>query len=577
MSEPFLPKDRQPPLAAGLASVREALWHATGFSVFVNLMLLGPALYMLQVFDRVLASRSTATLGMLSVGVAIALIAMSIVDAIRSRLLVGVGRQVDELLGETVLEHVVSRASSPVSAAPSAALRDVAVLRGFFSGPNVIALLDAPWLLVYVLVISLFHPLMGLMALSGAVLLMAVAWLAERANRASLDRLSEASRRASGFIDQGLRNADALNGMGMTGAFTARWRGLNRTVLQLMQESHGRIGGLHAFSKFLRQAIQVGMLALGAWLVLDSRVTPGIMIGATILFGRAMAPVEALIGNWSGLAGARNAYVRLRRLLTVIRQEGTRTELPDPCGAIRLEGVSLAGLPGEAPILRPIGFEIAAGRSVGILGPSGAGKSSLAKIITGVWAPSEGVVRVDGADIAHWNRAHLGAHVGYLPQDVALFPGTVADNIARFREDAGDAVLEAARQANAYEMILRLPQGFDTRIGEGGILLSAGQAQRIGLARALFRRPRIVVLDEPNANLDADGEQALVRTLADLKSAGATIVMITHKPSLVATLDALMVLREGRIELFGPRDEVLARLSGSAAPNAPAGPSGSAA
>jgi len=572
MSESFSTKDGRHSLSSGLAPIREALWHAAGFSVFVNLMLLGPALYMLQVFDRVLASRSTATLGMLSVGVAIALIAMSIVDAIRSRLLVSVGRQVDELLGDTVLRHAVSQSSSPAPAAPSSALRDVAVLRGFFSGPNVIALLDAPWLPVYVLVISLLHPLMGLLALSGATLLMAVAWLAERANRACLNRLSEASRRASSFIDQGLRNADALNSMGMAGAFVGRWQVMNRDVLQLMQASHGRIGGLHAFSKFLRQAIQVGMLGLGAWLVLDSRVTPGIMIGATILFGRAMAPVEALIGNWSGLATAWNAYARLNQLMSGIQQNGMLTELPDPSGAIRLEGVSLAGLPGQPPILRQIGFDIAAGRSIGILGPSGAGKSSLAKIITGIWAPSGGVVRIDDADLAHWNKTHLGAHVGYLPQDVELFQGTIAENIARFEEDAGDAVLEAARQAGSYEMILRLPHGFDTRLGEGGIQLSAGQAQRIGLARALFRGPRIVVLDEPNANLDADGEQALIRTLVDLKQSGATVVMITHKPSLVATLDALLVLREGRVELIGPRDEVLARLYGSLTPNAPASP-----
>jgi ABC-type protease/lipase transport system fused ATPase/permease subunit len=301
-------------------------------------------------------------------------------------------------------------------------------------------------------------------------------------------------------------------------------------------------------------------------------VTPGIMIGATILFGRAMAPVEALIGNWSGLATAWNAYARLNQLMSGIQQNGMLTELPDPSGAIRLEGVSLAGLPGQPPILRQIGFDIAAGRSIGILGPSGAGKSSLAKIITGIWAPSDGVVRIDGADLAHWNKAHLGAHVGYLPQDVELFQGTIAENIARFEEDAGDAVLEAARQAGSYEMILRLPHGFDTRLGEGGIQLSAGQAQRIGLARALFRGPRIVVLDEPNANLDADGEQALIRTLVDLKQSGATVVMITHKPSLVATLDALLVLREGRVELIGPRDEVLARLYGSLTPNAPASP-----
>jgi PrtD family type I secretion system ABC transporter len=554
-----------------LRPLRGALWYAGGFSVFVNLMLLGPTLYMLQVFDRVLSSRSEATLGMLSVGVAIALIAMSVVDMARSRLLVAVGRRIDELLGEGVLRHIVRQSSSPASSLPSGGLRDVATLRGFVSGPNVIALFDTPWMPIYVIVIFLFHPVMGAVALVGALLLMALAWTTERTNRAALEQLAGATRRGANYIDHGLKNADVLNSMGMTGAFAARWDALNRKTLDLMQASSTRGGSLLAASKFLRQAVQVVMMGLGAWLVLDNHITPGIMMAATILFGRAMAPVEALIGNWSGLVAARAAYRRLGELLPAALHEGERTPLPAPAGRLQLERIALAGHSPDSPILRHAEFDLPAGKSLGILGPSGAGKSSLAKIMTGVWAPSAGKVRIDGADIAQWDMEQLGPYLGYLPQDVELFPGTVAENIARFQTQAGDDTVEAARRAHAYEMILKLPEGFDTLLGEGGIRLSAGQAQRVGLARALFRRPRIVVLDEPNANLDAEGEQALMQALIEMSQEQATVVMITHKPSLVGTLDFLLVLREGRMELLGPRDEVLARLSGAAAPVAPGG------
>ncbi|MCK0505531.1 type I secretion system permease/ATPase [Aromatoleum anaerobium] len=553
-----------------LAPLHSALWYAAGFSIFVNLMLLGPTLYMLQVFDRVLSSRSEATLAMLSVGVAIALVAMSAVEVARSRVLVEVGRRIDECLGETVLRHIVRVASAPAPASPSGGLRDVGTLRGFLSGANVIALFDAPWMGVYVIVIFLFHPALGAVALGGALLLMAIAWSTERANRTALEQLAESTRRGAQFVDQGLRNADVLNGMGMTVAFAARWNGLNRRTLDLMQTSSTRAGSLLAASKFLRQAIQVTMMGVGAWLVLDNHVTPGIMIAGTILFGRAMAPVEALIGNWSGLVAARGAYRRLTQLLPAAQDSGERTPLPTPTGKLQLERIALAGRSPDFPLLRHVDFTLPASKSLGILGPSGAGKSSLAKVMVGVWAPSAGKVRIDGAEIAQWDVQQLGPHLGYLPQDVELFPGTVAENIARFDTQAGPEVVEAACRAHAYDMILKLPDGFNTLLGEGGIRLSAGQAQRVGLARALFRRPCIVVLDEPNANLDADGEQALVLTLAELRQERTTVVVITHKASLVAPLDYLLVLREGRMELLGPRDEVLARLSGSAQPAAAA-------
>jgi ABC-type protease/lipase transport system fused ATPase/permease subunit len=369
-----------------LAPLRAALWYAVGFSVFVNLMLLGPTLYMLQVFDRVLSGRSAATLGMLTIGVAIALITMSSVDMARARLLVEVGRRLDERLGETVLRHIVRLSSSPSPTAPSGGLRDVATLRAFLSGPNVVALFDAPWMVIYIILIYLFHPLMGAMALFGAILLMIIAWTIEKTNRASLEQLSEATRQGTHLIDHGVKNADVLNSMGMTTAFAARWSALNRGTLDLMQASSTRGGTLLATSKFLRQAIQTAMMGLGAWLVLDSHVTPGIMMAGTILFGRAMAPVEALIGNWGGLVAARAAYRRLGKLLPAAIQEGERTVLPTPVGRLQLERVALAGHAPDYPILRHVEFELSAGKSLGVLGPVPARCALMVQnLANGIW------------------------------------------------------------------------------------------------------------------------------------------------------------------------------------------------
>lgn len=547
-----------------LPDLRGALAHAAGFSVFVNLMLLAPTLFMLQVFDRVLTSRSVPTLVMLLIGVAIALLAMAVVDVARSRLLVDLGRSVEESLAQPMFRQLVrGAAQSPQQMRPS--LRDLASLRTFLSGPNIIALFDAPWALVYLVLIALFHPLLGGLALMGAVALMLLAWLAELGSRQTQGAVGEAQRQAAASVQQGLRHADVLNAMGMTGAYADHWAARNREGLALMQAGGARVGGLHATSKLLRQAVQVLMMAAGAWLVLDSHVSAGVMMAATILFGRALAPVEALIGNWAGLVAARQALDRVAAVAPHLQPDAPRTPLPAPKGDLMLDGVSLSGGSPDRPILRQVSVALAAGRSLGVLGPSGAGKSSLSRMIVGARACTSGRVCLDGASLTQWDPDALGRYVGYLPQEVGLFDGTVAENIARFQACTGGEVAEAARRAHALDMILKLPQGFDTVIGEGGLRLSAGQAQRIGLARAVFGQPCLVVLDEPNAHVDAEGEAALLATLATLRQAGTTVVMVTHKVGLVAGLDDLLVLRDGRVELSGPRDTVLARLSGHAA------------
>lgn len=541
---------RQPLLAAGI------------FSVFINLMLLAPILYMLQVFDRVLHSRSEATLLMLTGIVLVALLTMALVDAARSHLLQLASMQVDHLLARPLLHRLISASMSPASAMPAAGLRDVAVLRGFLSGNQVIALIDAPWLLVFIAVIFLFHPAMGTLALAGACLLILLAWTNEIASRREIESAQEGMRQGSAWIDQGLQRAEVLNSMGMSVAFTRQWSNINDGVIEHLLRSGCRMGQVQAATKMLRQGIQVGMMGLGVWLVIHEAITPGVMIASTILLGRAMAPVETLIGNWQAMTAVRTAWRRIAPLLNVLQKEEERQALPSLRGHVQIEQAYLTGLHADRPILRQVRLDLPAGHSLGLIGPSGSGKSSLARLIAGVWVADAGVVRLDGADIRQWDPAERGAQTGYLPQDVALFPGTVAENIARWRESDPQAVLDAANDAHAMDMILRLPEGFQTRLGEGGIQLSAGQAQRIGLARALFGRPKLVVLDEPNANLDAEGELALQQVLLALRKRGCTVVLITHKPGLVPSMDHIAIMREGMLETMGPREEILRRLTG---------------
>lgn len=553
--------DKKNPLKELLPQFRGYFFYAAFFSVFINLTLLLPMIYMLQVFDRVLTSRSVETLLMLSIVTLIGLVTMFLLDHVRQRLMQVAGDHLDRLLGKRVVGALVESSARVVRSEYVHGLRDVATLRAFLTGPAVIALFDTPWLPVFLVVIWAFHPALGSVALVGSLALFALALANEKLNRKPLEAMQEQSRRSGRLIDAGLRNADVLNGMGMTPAFAAKWEAINDLVLRQSQRTGARMGFIQAFTKFMRQAIYIAMLGGGAYLVVAQDVTPGVMMAATILLSRALAPMESLIGNWRGLVAARLAYAHLDQHLPATDAAAAKTALPPPNGHLQVENVALAGLTPDHPILRHAAFALNPGESLAILGPSAAGKSSLAKLIVGVWKPSVGHVRLDGADIAQWPREALGKHIGYLPQDVELLPGTVAENIARLGPVDAEAVVAAAQRSHAHQMILQLPKGYDTVIGEGGIQLSAGQAQRVGLARALYGSPCLVVLDEPNANLDSEGEDALLRTLKTLKEEGATTVMITHRPSLVGSIDKLLVLAAGKMERLGPRDEVLAALA----------------
>jgi len=542
---------------------RPFFFFAGLFSLAINLLLLVPPLYMLQVFDRVLASRSGETLLMLTVAAVTALLLMALLEVLRARLLAAAGAALDQSLGPRVLDGLLAQTARLSGGAYLNGLRDVNTLRSFLGGAGLMALFDAPWLPIFVLVIFLFHPVLGIVALVGSILMVALAVLNERLTRAPLERSQTQARRAGRFIDANVRNAEVVSALGMLPAVTQRWARLNDAAL-LEQMRASRIGGAFTgWTKFARQFVQMAMLAAGAFLVVAQDATAGVMIAATILLGRALAPVEALIAGWRNLVEAKHSWLRLAALLAANPAPEAGTELPAPQGALELEGVAFRLQ--DKVILRGVSFRIAAGEALGLIGPSASGKSTLARLIVGVWQPVAGVVRLDGADVAAWPREKLGPHLGYLPQDVELFGGTVAENIARMGAPDAAEVVRAAQRAHVHELILRLPKGYDTEIGEAGQSLSPGQRQRIGLARALFGKPRLVVLDEPNANLDHEGEEALLRTLEILKADGVTVVIIAHRPSLLRNVDKMLVLNDGAVASFGPRAEVMARVTRQAA------------
>ncbi len=533
--------------------------YAGLFSFFINLVLLVPPLYMIQVFDRVLVSRSTETLVMLTIGACGMLAMMFMLDSLRSILLLSAGGMVDRLLGERVISALIQSAGKVNRAESVHGLRDVSLLRNFLGGASIIALFDLPWGVFFVLFIFLFHPLLGVIALLSVGALFALTWSNEKMNRGALEKVQLDGRRAGQFIDQGLRNADVLNALGMRRGFVQRWERMNAPVLDGQEQTGQRMSGINSLSKVLRQLVQILMMAAGAWLVVADNMTSGVMLASTVILGRALAPFESLLGNWNNLVGARAAYGRLKPHLEQ-RLMPQEIRLPAPEGRIAVERVTLAGSTPDRPIIRGVAFELAAGESLAVIGPSASGKSSLARLLIGVWTPTTGAVRLDGAEIAKLDRDHIGPYLGYLPQDVELFPGTVAENISRLGEMNSEAVVQAAQYAQAHELILRLPQGYDTMIGGGSFALSGGQMQRIGLARALYGQPRFVVLDEPNANLDAEGEASLQQVVRRLHQDKVTLVLVTHRPSLLEHIDKVLVMRDGSQEAFGQRDEVLAKV-----------------
>jgi PrtD family type I secretion system ABC transporter len=554
------------PLREALRASRPAFLVLAAFSFAINLLVLTSPLYMMQVFDRVLSSGRLETLFFLTLIAGALVLGLGLLEVVRGRILIRIGRWLERRLAPELVT-VSLRAKLAGESLGSQPLRDLATIRGFLSGAGVNALLDAPWVPVFIVIIALLHPWLGLIALVSALLLFAVAVVNEAVARHPIKEAAKRSIVAMQRVDAAMRNAEVVHAMGMRPDFLRRWTEVNGQALALQVQAGDRNALLLGFSKFLRLFVQILILGCGAWLVLRGQLTSGGMIAASILLGRALAPVEQSIGAWKGLVSARDARDRLDRMFERQAPAPETMRLPAPVG--RLDCAQLMFLPrGQSePILRGVSFALEAGECLGLIGPSAAGKSSLCKILVGTWQPTRGHARLDGADIHSWDADSLGRQVGYLPQDVELFAGTVADNIARLEPDPDpDLVVEAARTAGVHQLVLALPKGYATEIGDAGSFLSGGQRQRIGLARALYGRPRLIVLDEPNASLDSEGEEALIQAMHTAKDWGATVVLVAHQPRILSPCDKILILRGGAVELFGPRDEVMAKLRAAPVP-----------
>lgn len=558
-----------------LQLLRRPLLHVAGLSFFVNLLLLVPALFMLQVFDRVLASQSGETLLVLMIGVGVALALLLALDYLRARLQGVAGNLVAESLSPAVTKIVVAQGARGSGRGngrgTSESLRDVGSLRALFSAQGLLALFDAPWVIVYVAVIWLAHPVLGVAAAGAAVVMLALALINDFVTRREIEALQKAAAGATRYLEASLQNAEVAQTLGMTDALVARWRKKNAEVSALQHPTATKTVAMAALTRTVRQGVQVMMMALGAWLVISGEASSGVMIATTTLLGRALAPVEQVVGSWRVLAEARAAFRRLGELLAFDDAQPQRMALPAPTGRLLAQNLMFRAPQGERMLIAGVSLQLDAGESLAIIGASGAGKSTLVRLLTGVWAPSAGVVRLDQADLSQWPRADLGPWLGYVPQDVELFPGTVAENIARLGEVDSGRVVQAAQRAHVHELILSLPEGYDTMVDPQGSLISPGQRQRIALARALYGEPKLVILDEPNSNLDGAGEQALAETLKALRGQ-ATVVVVTHRATLIQHVDKMLVLEAGKAQHYGPAAEVMKAMQQKGQPAAqPAG------
>lgn len=537
------------------------------FSIFFNILVLTMPLYMLTVFSNVMTSRSQETLTLLTVAAVAALMIQGLLDFIRSRVLVRIGLALDLELTPQVLEAIIRHAAGRAER-NAQRLRDAAELRNFLTGTGIFNLFDAPFVPLYVLVIYLMHPMLGHLALFGSLILFGIAVGNELITRKPIKSALSYNQRNQQRVDEFVRNADAIEAMGMMPAVLEQWRIQNNTALLSLSKGADTASYMQGLAKFIRIVLQVGLYGVGAYLYLHGELMTGAIIASSILMGRALAPVEAAISTWKNMVGAKNAYDRLKEILAPERLEPyrNRMSLPTPEGRLQLERVIVTAPGTDRLTLKGVGFSLEPGEFLGVVGPSGAGKTTLAKLLVGILVPKSGSARLDGVDLASWHPDELGRHVGYLPQDVQLFAGTVRENIARLsRDNDPEAVIEAAKKVGMHEAILQFPNGYDTNIGDAGALLSAGQRQHLALARAMYGSPRLLVLDEPNSNLDSVSEEALLRALDAAKKEGITIVVITHRPSILHAADKMLMLRNGVVEMYGARSQIMQQLTAAAA------------
>jgi ATP-binding cassette, subfamily C, bacterial EexD len=547
-------------LAQAIRHCRSSFMSAAIFSLFINLLMLMPSVYMMQVYDRVLGSNSISTLLMLTLLAVILFITLGALEWIRSQILIRVSARFDLLLNERLYRVLFRQALVSGGKSSTQPLSDLLALRQFLTGNGLFAFFDAPWIPIYIGLLFLFHSSFGIVAIVSAVLLILLAIWNEKATHDDLEQANRVSVESSSITSRNLRNAEIVHALGMLPSLMSRWKEKQQKLIILQAQASEKAGLISALSKTYRLTIQSLILGLGAWLAIDKQITPGLMIGGSILLGRALAPIDLMIGTWKQFLTARTAYERLNTILSQFPPEAERMPLPAPKGALRAEQAVVVPPGSRTAVIKGISFSIEPGVFIALIGPSASGKSTLARALLGIWPTANGAIRFDGAEVAHWDRALIGPYVGYLPQDIELFDGTIADNIARFGVLDSEKVVAAAKATGVHDMILHLPQGYDTEIGSTGGALSAGQRQRVGLARALYGDPVLVVLDEPNSNLDEQGEIALGQALAGLKQRGCTVIVITHRMGVLSFTDRIMILNDGLLAMDGPRDEVLAKL-----------------
>ncbi|MDP4783735.1 MAG: type I secretion system permease/ATPase [Gammaproteobacteria bacterium] len=555
-------KEKYPELAAAYQDVRRYFMYAGFFSALVNLLMLVPVIYMMQIFDRVVSSGSYSTLTMLTLLMAFLTFAMGGFEWVRSMILISASNRIEKNLRQRVSDATFKRALlTGGSVSNMQPINDLSSLRQFLTGNGLFAFFDAPWFPIYVFIMFLFHPLFGVGAIFACTVMIALAYVTERTTSKKLQDANTQSTHLNNQISNSLKNSEVISAMGMTEDLRHRQEARFDQVLSLQTEASRSAGILQSLSKTFRLVMQSLMLGLGALLAISNEISPGMMIGGSLLLGRALAPIDMLVGTWKGFVLARGQYDRLGLLLNQIPKDAETMTLPEPTGKLSVEQLMVVPPGSKNIVVRGVSLELVPGEALGIVGPSASGKSCLARALLGIWPAYSGKVRLDGADIAAWNRTELGPFVGYLPQDIELFDGSISNNIARFGDIDPEKVVEAAKTAGVHDLILRLPQGYDTLIGGSGGILSGGQRQRIGLARAIYGMPKYLVLDEPNSNLDDQGERELVEAIRRIKAGGATVIVITHRTMVLQCVDKILVMRDGAAHSFGPRDQVLAALA----------------
>lgn len=540
-----------------IIKAKKSIFMAGLFSMFINVLMLVPPLYMLQLYDRVLTSRSESTLYMLTLIVIVLFVTMGLLEVVRSRVLIKFGNRFANILSNRVFESTFELANKKPEAASSRLMGDFTQLRQFLTGNGLFAFFDAPWIPIYIIVLFMFHVYFGIFAIFAAIILVAITILNEYTTKEKMDNANTLNRDSMMQLEANIRNAEVINAMGMKTNVRKKWEEKYFGFLNAQNDASNKAGIWSNLSKTLRMFFQSMILGLGAYLAVNMELSAGMMIAGSIIMGRALAPLDLMINTWKGFSSARMSFFRIDQLLKDFPKNKQYMELPAPKGFISVEGVYAKPPASSIYTLENLTFSINKGDVVGVIGASAAGKSTLARVILGVWPVQIGTVRIDGADISQWDREHLGKYIGYLPQDIELFAGTVSENIARFSEVNSEKVIEAAMKAGVHEMILRLSDGYDTVIGTAGSVLSGGQRQRIGIARAIYDNPVFVVLDEPNSNLDDQGELALLKTVEELKKSGTTVVIITHRPNILKVTNKILIMNSGKVERYATTEEIL--------------------